>query len=81
MAATFSDFMLEMVMSWAWWHTREVSASTQRLRQKDHSLGANLGYTGKFWVSLGWVEKTLGLNDTKENQAMVLCTKWMQNIN
>lgn len=48
MTATFSDFMLEMVMSWAWWHTREVSASTQRLRQKDHSLGANLGYTGKF---------------------------------
>lgn len=59
MAATFSDFTLEMVMSWAWWHTLEVPASTQRLRQKDHSLGANLGYTGQVLVSLGCVERAL----------------------
>lgn len=81
MAATFSDFTLEMVMSWAWWHMLEVLASTQRLRQKDHSLGDNLGYTGQVLGQPRLCRESLVLNDTKENQAMVLCAKWMQSIN
>ena len=81
MAATFSDFTLEMVMTWALWHTLKVSASTQRLRHKDHSLGANLGYTGQVLGQPRLCRESLVLNDTKENQAMVLCAKWMQSIN
>lgn len=81
MAATFLDFMLEMVMSWAWWYTLEVSASTQRLRQKDHSLGVNLGYTGQVLGQPRLCRESLVLNDTKENQAMMLCAEWMQSIN
>ena len=44
--SNISDLMLEMTLSWQWWHVLEASASTWGLRQKDYSFGANLGYTG-----------------------------------
>jgi hypothetical protein len=53
-----SEWIFMILKSWAWCHTHVIS-TLQRLRQEDCEFKANLGNTGSFRLTLGYIVRIL----------------------